>query len=312
MKLFIILILVFSFNLLANNKLDLQVLLNRFNYESNFYLSKLEKKNSTKNYISYKGQLETDIFKTKSPYKIRFRYYKTKIKKRAPLIIVYPSIMGVSSIEYEIAIFLAKNGINSVIVPLPENILSTKRHTSDLDPFLIRITNSVQLVIDYLITRPEIQKEFIGSIGSSLGGIRSILAAEIDQRIKAIVTFTAGGDIPEILTNSKQFIIKRYRKKRMKIENILSEHDFLNKLRKTSKLDPITFASLRADDDFFMYISVKDTDIPTRNQIKLWKSLGLPNCKFIKMSHVPTVISSVYYQKKVLNFIKKRWEFNNH
>lgn len=57
----------------------------------------------------------------------------------------------------------------------------------------IRTPNDASRVIDYLVSRPDVDAQRIGWLGSSTTGIFGLAAATRERRIKAIVAFVATG-----------------------------------------------------------------------------------------------------------------------
>ena len=62
-----------------------------------------------------------------------------------------------------------------------------------------KLTEDILASIDYLETRADVDKKRLGVLGRSIGGSAAILAASMDQRIRAIVSCSAFAD-PKALT----------------------------------------------------------------------------------------------------------------
>ncbi|MBL6989171.1 MAG: acetylxylan esterase [Bacteriovoracaceae bacterium] len=280
-------------------------LLEKFNYTSQYKLTSMNVEEQTELYTIYKGNLATNIFKGRPQYRIPFMYYKN-VQPLAPLIVVFPAIEGVTVVETGVASYFAKRGYHAIIVESPEDIADTTRPTADFDNFFIRVVNSSRLILDYLKTKPEVDYERIGGFGASLGGIRCAYVMVVDDRIKAGYLVAAAGNLAEVVSTSKQRIVKNYRNTRMRIEGIATQEAFKAHLLKISVLDPMIFAHRRKTSEFFMGISIRDKSVPTKNQLELWNSLRRPDFKNIYLPHVLAVTYSLKLRNKMLVFFSER------
>jgi hypothetical protein len=74
---------------------------------------------------------------------------------------------------------------------------------SELQESLATSTHDVQMVLNYLATRGDLDMERVGMFGQGSGGAVAILAAAADPRIKALDVLTPWGDWPTWLAKSK-------------------------------------------------------------------------------------------------------------
>lgn len=61
--------------------------------------------------------------------------------------------------------------------------------------------------VEYLTTRPDVDRDRIGALGVSLGGSVTILAAARDPRIKAVVDDSGFSDAPDVISTSFEHFI---------------------------------------------------------------------------------------------------------
>jgi cephalosporin-C deacetylase-like acetyl esterase len=74
---------------------------------------------------------------------------------------------------------------------------------SELQESLATSTHDVQMVLNYLATRGDLDMDRVGMFGQGSGGAIAILAAAADPRIKALDVLTPWGDWPTWLAKSK-------------------------------------------------------------------------------------------------------------
>jgi hypothetical protein len=73
---------------------------------------------------------------------------------------------------------------------------------SELQESLATSTHDVQMILDYLATRSDIDMDHVGMFGVGSGGAIAILAAAADSRIQALELLSPWGDWPDWLAKS--------------------------------------------------------------------------------------------------------------
>jgi len=101
---------------------------------------------------------------------------------------------------------------------------------SELQEALATSTHDVQMVLNYLETRGDLDMHHVGMFGQGSGGAIAILAAAADARISVLDLMDPWGDWPDWLKDSKQ-IPEEERAAYLKPEF----------LQKVSSLDPVTY-----------------------------------------------------------------------
>jgi hypothetical protein len=73
---------------------------------------------------------------------------------------------------------------------------------SELQESLATSTHDVEMILDYLVTRSDMDMDHVGMFGVGSGGAIAILAAAADSRIKALELLSSWGDWPDWLAKS--------------------------------------------------------------------------------------------------------------
>ena len=101
---------------------------------------------------------------------------------------------------------------------------------SDLQEALATSTHDVQMVLNYMATRADLDADHVAMVGHGSGGAVAILAAAADPRIRVLDLIDPWGDWPDWLQGSKQ-IPETERPDYLKPEF----------LERVSTLDPVTY-----------------------------------------------------------------------
>lgn len=101
---------------------------------------------------------------------------------------------------------------------------------SELQEALSTSTHDVQMILNYVQTRTDLDRQHIGMYGQGSGGAIGILAAATDSRIIALQVIDPWGDWPDWLKDSKQ-VPEEERSTYLKPEF----------LKKVSNLDPVLY-----------------------------------------------------------------------
>jgi pimeloyl-ACP methyl ester carboxylesterase len=75
---------------------------------------------------------------------------------------------------------------------------------SELQESLVESTHDVQMIINYLSTRGDLDMDRVGMFGQGSGGAIAILAAAVDPRIKTINLIDPWGDWPDWMATSER------------------------------------------------------------------------------------------------------------
>ena len=99
--------------------------------------------------------------------------------------------------------FLVRNGFSALTYDM------RSRGRSGGDAVTLGALESADLLsaVDYLTTRPEVDRGRIGALGVSLGAATAILAAARDTRIKSVVDDSGFSDAPAVIRSSFEHFI---------------------------------------------------------------------------------------------------------
>lgn len=228
-------------------------------------------------------------------------YYKAANSKKA--VIVLHGLSLVFTTRY-FCWKLARNGISSfmLIMPyaparipkrkpfskLPENI----DFVEEFKKGLIQSVIDVRKTIDFL----KKENKSIGILGISLGANISALVHCIDDRITSGVLIVGGGDLANMLWESRDFIARFYKK-------VLAKKITRDQLvERWNDIDPLSYAKKGLK---VLMINAKfDTSVKPVYSKKLWEALGKPEIHWINCAHF--FITHIFSIKNIiLSYFRK-------
>lgn len=293
----------------------------RFEYDPQYAIKKFKQtsRNTCRRYerpsrdnrCNYYRKFDAEILAInpmdESNYVIPFHFYKTNKPGTNPLMMIIPPLGGMTRVDKDLASYFANKGNNVIIAINPENIADVNRPVEDIDGFLIRTTVAMRILLDFAEDQKYIDTSKVGAFGASLGGIRLLTLIGVDDRIDASVVYVGSGNIPEVLANSEQSVIKNYREYKMKELNLSDQSQYLDLLKQNVTVEPLDSTNYYDPENVFLKISNKDTSVPTVNQWETQKAIGTPWYKQTNNGHVRAVIDTMFFKSDIYNFIVTRW-----
>jgi dienelactone hydrolase len=259
------------------------------------------------NHRAYNLTLTGDDPTSNNPLRVNFTYYKntkggtrklrsTKVKvKKRPLIIMVPPILDQTPLDFALGKYLISKGYHIFLMKFGDAVNDPKREFKKTDDWARRVTTRFRLLIDYAHTLPEIQKENIGAYGMSLGGCLIGLFLGVEKRLKSGVIIVGGGNLPHILSHSKQFVVTGYVKARMKAEKIKTKEEVEKYLQRTLKIDSLYFAKkIKINKQHvYMVISEDDPAVPSKAQYQLYEAFDKPEIKIFPKGHFKAILKNL-------------------
>ena len=256
----------------------------------------------------YKGHYNAFSSLENSFYAHEFVYYKPKLKagEKAPLIIIVPPVVGITPMDYITANYFAKNGFGAVVLKLNVPNEDLDFELEEIGPAWENYVDKVRAFIDVSHHLPGVDVTKIGIKGVSLGGITAAITMGRDIRIKAGVIYMGGVDLPTIMANSEQPVVKKLRQKKMKHLGLLNKNEYEEILRKKVKVRLPFLTTGRGAEDYYLFVVLDDDYVPGKTQSSLRQNLGFPETVFLEKGHIVNGIFYSVHLKKMTAFFKKR------
>ncbi len=276
-------------------------------------------------YQKFTGDYQVDILEKKEEYTIKqiefasshnilpishnvtIDYYDID-EKKSPVIMVLPILGGSNKIAKSFADYFARHGYAAVIVHRQKEYKKLEQ-INKLDETLRQIVFDHKQAIDWIMAQKNLDAEKIGVFGVSMGGIKSSLVSALDNRISAGVMALTGGDLPYILTYSREKGIIKRRKKIMNKKNMTLD-EFHRKLQKTVKCDPINYAEYLDARKVLMVLARFDKIVPFQKGKELRDKIGKPETIVLFSGHYTAITFILNVKKKSLQFFRKKFDYS--
>tara|TARA_B100001248_G_scaffold241870_1_gene208920 strand:+ start:30845 stop:31879 length:1035 start_codon:yes stop_codon:yes gene_type:complete len=242
--------------------------------------------------------------------KVDFYFPQGIEDKKLPVIVIFPPIGGVNYVDRSYAKYFAAKGYIAVISQLEESIdgLNTIPETTGV---FARSVIRNRILLDYLWSHPNVDKQRIGVFGNSLGGIRAALFYGIDTRVKSAAIVVGSGNMPGTIAYSNQEIVVRLRNRMMASHNIKTPEELEHRLREEYLIDPTNFSRMVNPRDFYMVIGKRDNKVPTFYQKELFKKFGMPYSYSLPLNHIYSIFVAFFGKYRIGHFFDLSFAVEN-
>lgn len=228
----------------------------------------------------------------------------------APVMIVVPSMEGITPIESSIASQFCQSQVATIIADVNDNTVPSVIPSWGIEDIRIRYAIlALRTLIEFAQGSSYFDSKRIGFIGNSLGAVvGSYLAGLEPSRLAASILVLPGGNIPYILSVSDNSRVKSMRDKRMAAEGYTAVEQYENKLRETVRFDPLHYASTANTENMLFVMSTNDKTVPSAMQNELYNSFGKPLVSYYKLGHVQSIVAFTYwYFNTATDFLSKKF-----
>jgi dienelactone hydrolase len=229
--------------------------------------------------------------------------YLPKGLTRAPAVVILPITNGNYPTK-QMAHFMASRGF--ICLRLDSRgeqfakIQDGNNPIENFEQFLKDYVADVLRAVDWLMEHPAVDRERIGVVGISLGGIVASIVTGVDARIKSGVFMLAGGDLTGILFSTKEPPLIAVRK-RMEDQEDLTKEELRREVEdRFRNLDPLVYANRIDPSKVLMINAYFDRVIKRKHTMALWKAMGKPPMVLLPTGHYSAILFLNYAQRQAL------------
>lgn len=140
---------------------------------------------------------------------------------------------------------------------------------------IVQTVVDLRRAVDYLETRPEIDKEKIGYVGGSMGGILGAIFIGVEPRIKAAALIVAGGNMSLMIRESQHYTMPAIR---WFLQREGMDYEELQRL--LDPIDPINFISNFSPRPVVFHLGKLDTIVPAEAGRQLYERAEQPKAVY--------------------------------
>jgi dienelactone hydrolase len=248
---------------------------------------------SYRSYNSYNVIIDAYDPSTGEEMPVYVHFFENKKKGNLPLLIIVPPINGVSYREKNVSEHFIERGYHTIVIEPVKNVADNSVPLKDFQKNLLCFVAAIRSTIDVFSEKEQVDPKNIFIWGASMGAIHSSLVVSVDKRVNAAILIVGGASITDIVTESTQRHVTRYRNERMLAENIGSVEEFRKKLKENMSFEVFPFAANRNASDLFFVVALKDSSVPSKYQLQLANSFpGTPTIRSYNFPHARTLLKS--------------------
>lgn len=232
--------------------------------------------------------------------------YKPTKEKIKGILIISPTITGVSTVELSNARYFAKRGYAVLLThAFGVEIYKPEPDMAQLDLDFFKPALSVEAFLPLMEKEFNLKKDLpVVAMGGSQGGIVTMVLQSLVPRIRAAWISVAGGDFPSIYANSMVPALIKFRTKHMIQLGINNQKDYEAYLRGQLTNDPLTVCN-QIKTPFVQIIAMRDTYVPTSNQELLVTKCPKHAVKRYQIVHGSGVLMTMTMRKDILKYFDK-------
>jgi hypothetical protein len=203
-----------------------------------------------------------------------------------PVVLVFPILQGSHVVSEGMAKALVRRGYAVARMERRELKLSEARGPEVPSHAFRQAILDARRLLDWLVTHPRLDPERVAAAGVSTGAILSLTLMEVDPRVRAGFFLMVGGNLAEILYDSREKPIRIFRKRLCAQHQLETREAWAAFMQPyLEPVDPITYAD-RVDPRQVLIVSGRfDRIIHSKHTKALWQALGQPTWRRFPAGH---------------------------
>jgi len=200
-------------------------------------------------------------------------------------VVVFPILAGSHIVSEMLAKVLVGRGYLVARLERPKLEFEETEDAEEPAKALRSAVMDARRLIDILEWRSDVDRSRIATAGISVGGIMASLLQGSDPRVRASVLVMPGGNVADILTDSRERPIRAFRSNLMQREGLDLEGFRARMQPIMDPLDPTLYATHIDPDSVFFASARLDRIIRPEHTRALWRSLGRPAWTKLPLGH---------------------------
>ena len=222
-------------------------------------------------------------------------YYKVKgAAKRTGAIVQLPILGGDYGPAKLFAEFYAKRGYHVLRFERKSNVFDPGRGLERSRHVLQQSVIDVRRGVDWWLTQPEIDPSALGICGISMGGFQSSLVLGVDNRFRAAALLLNGGNLPRLITVSREGEIVDFRNALKQEHGWDDEQLYQEATKVLGDVDPISVAA-NIDPGTVLFVPCRfDQVVPYPQALEWYEAAHHPRRMTLPTGHYSSVFALPY------------------
>jgi pimeloyl-ACP methyl ester carboxylesterase len=232
------------------------------------------------------------------------RFVFTRRARGSPVVVLFPTLGG-NYLEVKVlASAFAGRGLSSFYILRPGRVLVPERSAHDLDVLCREGVRHARAILECLTLSGDIAPGPAGCVGMSMGAIVAPLMAAAEPRITSLVPVLGGADVPRIMAETREGLIRRYMERRARFLGT-DERAVLEEYRRDFHADPLMIPGVLDPGRILMVQARYDQSVPRSAGDRLHQVLGRPTRVEIPAGHYTAVVFVPIVFSRIIDFIQR-------
>ncbi len=234
--------------------------------------------------LTFPSPITTDIAENNT---VHAEYFVPKGPGKFPAVVVLDIMQGNQLIARAEAMWLAQNGVASLVVLLPHYNQrrapgsTVKLVSTDIVRTLEGVRQGVldcRCAIAWLAGRPEVDADNLGMVGTSLGSFFTGITSANEPRIKNVCMILGGGGLVDAYYDHPKA------KEVTKVLDAIGGKVIVKRL--IAPVDPITYATQLKGKNLLLIAAKDDEVVPPKAATALWEVTGKQRIVWLDAGHI--------------------------
>lgn len=222
-----------------------------------------------------------------------------------PFVLTLPILGGGEDLMWIVASHFASGGHAVGWARRVGQALQPGQRAPELDELFRRSVVHNRILLEWARRHPRVDPDCTAAVGISTGGLLATVVAAVDPSVTVAALCLAGGDLPDLLLQSTEPRVERWRDWRLQQDGI-ANGQLARELAREMRSDPIRFGAYVATERVLFVSAEFDSVVPQRNQDVLWESLGRPERMFVPLGHYSTALALPAIVGRIHGFLDER------
>lgn len=242
-------------------------------------------------HLTFPSPVKTDIPENNT---VHCEYFVPAGKGPFPAVVVLDILQGDALVARGEAMWMAQHGVGAMVVymahygPRRPPGSSTRLLSTDIPKTIEGVKQTVldiRCAIGWLASRPEVDADNLGIVGTSLGSLVGAIAAANEPRVKNVCLLLGGGGLVDAYYDHPR--AKPYRP----IVDLLGGKALLKAV--IAPVDPLTYATQLKTKNLLMICASRDDVVPPSAGTALWEACGKQKIIWVDATHVGAALHLV-------------------